>query len=197
MNKHTYQYLSSHDIDLFFLVGEKAIHCATNGGMIPSSLNEIKSINNAKYAARGFQDIIPFENLIINETYLAQVTNHQQQLIANLTARNNIPIPEFNSDIFSHFYLSSFIAMALKGFYSYDRDIFNSADKSNSNLKYSRYTLVVGPSEEYSHELIKRQLFEHPYIPFKDISDHITMTDSNCLTLQVDIPQRHQHHKKI
>lgn len=188
MNKHSYQYLRSHDIDLFFQVGNKVIHCATNGGMIPGELNIIKNINEAKRVVRDLREIIDINQLFVNERYLEIVVNQQRMILERLAEENETRLEGFNPDLCRQFYLSSFVDKACKGLFSYDRDI-RQTEEENNNLTYSDYVLVVGPSEKDSNIFFEKQLIDMQELPFKDISDSVIISDSYSLRLSVDIPK--------
>lgn len=189
MNKHTYHYLKSHDIDLFFRSGTQLIHCATNGGIIPASLNIIKNINDVKRIAWNLENIIPIGKLDINEQHIDSIVSQQREFVHRLYEQNESRIEAFDPELCRRLYLSSFIEMAMKGFYSYDRLIGQTENETKEEENIVDYVLVVAPPKEYSDLILKSPIFENPDSVFKDISDSITNIGSNHLKMKVDMPK--------
>lgn len=188
MNKHSIQYLSTHDIDLFFRRGNRAIHCATNGGMIPGMLNQIKRINEAKRMAWNLPDFIPVEHLVINEEHIEDVVGRQRQFLQRMAEENETELQYFDQDLCRDLYLSSFLQMAVKGFQSYDRKISGSQNGRNDESLYSDYILVARPSEEYTEILLDNHVANHQDLPLIDISENLTDIGAYGLRMQVDLP---------
>lgn len=183
MNKHTHHYLRSHDIDLIFRAGNKAIHCATNGGMIPRKLNIIKSINQAKRTVRNLPYIVPLDSLIINQEHIESVVENQRRILERMAEENESRLEQFDSDLCARFYLSSFIEMARRGLHSYDRLQLPEEENEKSEEEYSDYTLVVSPGEGYDDVFFDTHLFDTPGPPIIDITDSMRMIESSTLRL--------------
>ena len=130
--KFTESYLLTRDIDWFFYVNNHYIHVASNGGILPNFVNDILRLREEQ--ARVSQLIINQDSdFVINNEY---VNSRLNRVLDNIGDRINENI---NIDDLYNSYLSSFIEMAKKGFYSFDRSLED--DKM--------YTLICYPKKQF------------------------------------------------
>ncbi|MDE5849131.1 MAG: hypothetical protein K2H38_03225 [Muribaculaceae bacterium] len=157
MPKVQKSYLFSHDIDWFFKHGDKLIHCASNGSILPDKANDNQLLRATQDIISLLPDIFSDEEIIRNQYYLDTYVNQYPEELRRL-------IP-FEEDELINIHLSSFIAMAKKGFWSYDH-IYD--------VKDNQYILVANPPEvpDYSDILAK----EHPLLKDK-LNDLIQSLD--------------------
>ena len=157
MPKVQKSYLFSHDIDWFFKQGDKLIHCASNGSILPDKVNDNQLLRASQDIISLLPDIFSEEEIVRNQYCVDTYVNQYPEGLSRL-------IP-FEEDEIRNIHLSSFISMAKKGFWSYDH-IYD--------LKENQYILVANPPEvpDYSDILEK----EHPLLKDK-LSDLIQSLD--------------------
>ena len=104
-------YMESHDIDWFCKIGNIPIHCASNGGTLPKKVN-VRSMNrkNQEVVAALPELLDRHEEIIVNERYVRNRLENQ-----------------LSEDSYEH-YIRSFVSMARKGFWSFDREINDAND---------------------------------------------------------------------
>lgn len=117
--KYTEAYIMNHDIDWFCVVNGIYIHVASAGGMLPSQINDIDKLRDIQHQVQMLPDIYSEEEIEYNDF-----------AIDNVVGENNFKARQL--------YVESFVAMARKGFASFDRT--NISEFSN-NL----YHLVCWP----------------------------------------------------
>lgn len=106
MKEYDHDYMETHDIDWFCQIGERAIHCASNGGLIPNKVNNRNRNRRIQEIVANMEDVIENrEEIVVNDEY-----------VYTRLGRNESPQAYEN-------YISTFIAMAKKGFVSFDRMI--------------------------------------------------------------------------
>lgn len=125
--RYSDSYQKTRDIDWFFRAEGKCIHVASNGGELPYIVNDIEWLRNIQAQVSTLEEVKGIE-VIVNEQYVGERTT----AIANNYLQNGIET--VTREQIRNLYLSSFIAMARKGFYSYDRIPY-----SNS------YMFICGP----------------------------------------------------
>lgn len=105
-DKYYPDYMETHDIDWFCRIGTIPIHCASNGGVLPNKVN-VRSVNRRiQEAVAAMPEVLDeHEEVIINERYVR--------------GRLEIQFPEGAYEQ----YISSFVSMARKGFWSFDREL--------------------------------------------------------------------------
>lgn len=99
-------YMETHDIDWFCRIGAISIHCASNGGVLPKKVN-VRSVNRKiQETVAAMPEVLDeHEEVIVNERYVRErLENH------------------FSEEAYAQ-YISSFVAMARKGFWSFDREL--------------------------------------------------------------------------
>ena len=125
MYQKNYQY--THDIDWFCVFKNRPIHLASNGGLLPATYN-IKDIVKIQHIVSGMPTICDYT---LNESYVKGVVKqlsmtHLEDLSED---EEKLLYPESMNfmgkqlSIKEKAYCWSFIEMAQKGFYSYDRSV--------------------------------------------------------------------------
>ena len=118
------EFLRSRDIDWAVMIGKNYIHVASAGGDLPKIVD-----NNLFEIWRELKDTRDLGGEVtINEKYIREKFSDLRG-ISDDEARLSI-----------EWYLCSFVEMARRGFYSFDRDIRTSFDDS-------KYRLVASPSK--------------------------------------------------
>lgn len=104
ITKYDILYQQTHDIDWFCRIGNTAMHFASNGGLLPYKINNCDDISRIQHAVSLMEDVLTLpEQIEINKSYIYE------------RLRGNDSQDAYNS------YLESFVAMAKKGFISFDR----------------------------------------------------------------------------
>lgn len=136
INDYTNEYLASHDIDWFCIINDTPIHAASNEGDLPYNIkhNALKNRENQNYAfSREYK--YNFNEIEINFNQLNRIikTPEDYSPFEIIEMKNN--------------YLRTFIDMARRGFYSYDRFEY----KEFEDFKYVlvAYPKIFKPS--YNH----------------------------------------------
>lgn len=184
MNKHTPNYLKTHDLDVFFLYQGSGIHYASNGNLIPGQVNFIKTLNAARMEVAHFPNIISWNRLYINRLHIDELYAEQERVIEETCRENEVEPFRLDRDAFETFYLSSFVRMAMKGFYSFDctRPV-EEANEEEDNAAI--LTLIAGPDLNFDFNLLERQPLHHPEPPFADISELVTRINETHLSLRI------------
>lgn len=123
--RYTKSYQSTHDIDWFFRDGERLVHVASNGAELPSFVDDVKNLRAIQTQVANMAVYEGIE-VDINQEYV----DHRFKMLSEIL---NIEITEESKEN----YLASFREMALKGFYSYDRDL----------VEKSLFHLICSPSK--------------------------------------------------
>ncbi len=121
-------YQRTRDIDWFFQSGNRCIHVASNGGILPCFVNNVLRLRAEQAKVSMLEDIKDVE-IVVNESYV------NQRIAAIVESYRRSGSENVNEQNVRASYLVSFIAMARKGFYSYDR----------ANSGESAYVLICGP----------------------------------------------------
>lgn len=103
MSRYDAHYLETHDIDWFCRIGNTAMHFASDGGALPEKVNDREQLRAIQHAVAIQDDVLEKAEIIINKQYVRRVLG------------NNDDLNAFNN------YVESFVAMARKGFVSFDR----------------------------------------------------------------------------
>ncbi len=102
--RYNQAYIETHDIDWFCMIGNTAIHCASNGGRLPDKVNNREqNIKNQVTVAKMADVLASEDDVEINSEYVKERFGGNE-----------------GQDLFKC-YVSSFVAMAMKGFISFDR----------------------------------------------------------------------------
>lgn len=102
--KYRKEYLKTRDIDWFCNINNVWIHVASAGGNLPDIVNDSTKNRDIQFLVAQLPDIHNIEDINVNEKNLAQRFSQVENIEE---ARNN--------------YLLTFVAMAKKGFVSFDR----------------------------------------------------------------------------
>lgn len=130
--KYSESYISSHDIDWFCMVNGVYLHIASAGGWIPDQINEKEKLRIIQHQVELLENI-PDDEIEYNDEAIERVVNDTFRLERTIERR----IARTREEIREQ-YLASFIAMARKGFASFDKtDI--------ENLEDGHYHLVCKP----------------------------------------------------
>ena len=149
-------YQFTHDIDWFCAINDKPVHLASNGGKLPRLSYTIKDLVKLQHSVANMS--YSFE-CAVNTRYLESYLQHGE-FYDNL---DNLSAEEFREMLPQHFdyvnetaelsrsvllYSWSFIEMAKRGFFSFDRD-----ERTNS------YHLVAWP-KRFDMSVFKRDVFQ-------------------------------------
>lgn len=158
------QYQYTHDIDWFFLIGKQPVHCASNGGRVPSIYRAI-DLQNLQVEVEA---IVPSHRFVLNQASIDRyVRNHYQGVDEELLWRQGLPEKvkdidyDDNTPVWMKAYSWSFSKMAQRGFMSFDRD-----------AETGLYFLVASPADfiEFQGDIIE-MMYKMPEIecPFDSI----------------------------
>ena len=110
--KYTEIYMMNHDIDWFCVVNDIYIHVASAGGMLPDLINDKDTLRDIQHQVQMLPDIYSEEEIEYNDF-----------AIDNVVGENNFKARQL--------YVESFVAMARKGFASFDRTNISEFSKIN------------------------------------------------------------------
>ena len=99
--KYNTNYLRTHDIDWFCIIGDVFCHVASAGGMIPDVINDREKLRGLQKRVFDSDFIFDEDDIVVNESFLNQHFGNDEE------ARTA--------------YLHCFMSMARKGFVSFDR----------------------------------------------------------------------------
>lgn len=98
-------YMLTHDIDWFFYAEPFFVHAASNQGLLPSEINKESNVN-AQFQVSHLPAIYEDNDIEVNYEYI------ERRLM-----ENESPFATIES------YKRTFVLMAKKGFFSFDRDL--------------------------------------------------------------------------
>ena len=132
--KYSKEYQRTRDIDWFFRKGNRCYHVASNGGLLPDFVNDVLRLREEQANVSSLDNIYEsIDDVNLNHQY---VNERIKRIIEQYRIYNNEQeIPSIEE--MKKAYLKSFIEMAKKGFYSYDRALEGD----------SKYVLICGPQE--------------------------------------------------
>lgn len=97
-------YQQSHDIDWFCRMGNNAMHFASNGGLLPNKVNNRETNTQIQHTVSLMEDVLTYpEQIEINRPYIFERLGGNDNEVSFIR------------------YIESFVAMAKKGFVSFDR----------------------------------------------------------------------------
>lgn len=108
--KYTESEIHTRDIDWFCAINGVYVHVASAGGDIPNFINDRMVLRPSQRAAEALEDINTDEEIHINEAYLRGMNVNLEH------------------------YLPSFVRMAKKGLYSFDRTDIDNPNDGNYHL---------------------------------------------------------------
>lgn len=151
---YSIEYQLTHDIDYFFIqdFGDEArpIHIASNGGVLPDRLGSMAFIQNCQNQAYS----LPMQfDYVLNMNYLNQLNAEDFPLEEDVAESGFLQTEHYNQfndrvDLPFHLkvYAYSFVEMARRGFWSFDRlTEYSTQDMYNARNLSSVYQLVAYP----------------------------------------------------
>ena len=106
MAEYDKTYQQTHDIDWFCKIGNTAMHFASNGGLLPKKVNNREVNSHIQHVVAAMEDVVSeTDQILVNSRYV------YERLDANESRESY------------ERYIESFVAMAKKGFVSFDRKI--------------------------------------------------------------------------
>lgn len=114
MDKYEPEYLAAHDIDWFCYINCRPIHAASNGGTLPSIINNSLQNTINQKLVYSLHYIYDLEEIEVNKKYINKLFATKDRGRSGfdlITMQNN--------------YLRAFIDMARRGLYSFDRQYYN------------------------------------------------------------------------
>ena len=140
MRKYAKEYLSTHDIDWFCFINNKPIHAASNGGKIPEIINNVDANIENQIKAYSCKYIYSENDIEINRDY---IDNKIKETIRDCS--------DFTLTKMRYNYQRTFVDMARRGFYSFDRE---------DDPRSKKYHLIAWPK---NYNTI-------PHVNFTDLS---------------------------
>lgn len=136
MAKYKKYYQHTHDIAWFCKIGKCYCHFASYGALLPDFANDSRRNKELqKYVLTELVPKIPSSSVYINEEYIKRrvkkcYTQWDESLRIN-------PREE---------YIRCFVEMAIRGFWSYDRDVLLETE-SHENKMSNKYVLIARPKK--------------------------------------------------
>ena len=158
MHNHAYQL--THDMDCFFVINGHPIHIATNGGIVSSKLGTVEELIEQQTIVAKLKSSYEYE---LNTAFLATLVAEEfptREELADIDRESLYFEGLFENEQYHNIpyhwklYSRSFVEMAQKGFWSYDR-----VDGTDM------YVLVAGPKNTETENKIKvgHQFLVEPY----------------------------------
>lgn len=125
MYNHVYQL--THDMDCFFVLNGYATHIATNGGIVPAKLGTVEELRAMQTQVANIEGTLMYG---LNTDYLGTLQADDfpsRQVLEDVGKELNVIKDMFGNDEYSDIpfhwkvYSHSFVEMARKGFWSFDR----------------------------------------------------------------------------
>lgn len=127
-------YIQSRDIDWFCNINGIYVHAASAGGELPDVVNDRKMLREVQLAVYELKDIYEEDQIVFNEDIIRKRLRDNIERLAEHGIENY----EYDEEESYKDYISTFAAMARKGFVSYDR--INAFDITDN-----RYNWVARP----------------------------------------------------
>ncbi len=179
-------YQVTHDIDCFFVMNGWPIHFASNGGVLPGKLGTISDLQDMQIAAQELPMQYDFE---LNWVYLDTLNSEDfptEEEMAETGFLNTEHFTQFNNieNIPFHvkLYVHSFVEMAKRGFWSFDRLTDTLENESYGNGVASVYQLIAWPNSDKDSISIKlgHKFSLKNYNPFYLGSDQLDLYSMIC-----------------
>lgn len=133
-------YIETHDIDWFCKIGNQLIHCASNGGKLPEKVDNRNQNRKIQELVANMDDIIELrEEIEVNDKY-----------VFGRLGRNESPEAYEN-------YIATFVAMAKKGFMSFDR--------MNDSPEADVYMWIAKPKRQVEMEIENMPVYDASACP--------------------------------
>lgn len=178
MNKRSYRYMLSHDMDMCFIAHGALYHCATNGAIIPEALRDIPLFNSIKSHLWNEEPICSRDNLAFNGQHLERIVGNQRTIIDQLNRQGNEDELSLRIDISDELirekYLSSFVEMALRGAHSHD--YIGTCQDDNRETK-EKFVFVTGPDQTVDVQPTIES-FQEVNIEIPDLSEIVEISEN-------------------
>lgn len=138
----TENYMLTHDIDWFFIIKGNLVHLASNGSLLPITIDK-QDLKYWQHRVAEHPNIYDTEHIRYCEKNLAIIASQNQENISRGEGEEFHDI-EFDRER----YIASFAIFAQKGLGSYDW-----------NEQLHRYLLIAAPAEGYD-DFLKEYSFE-------------------------------------
>ena len=126
----TKQFLRTRDVDWAIKIGDLYIHASSAGDDLPEIVNQ--NLIEVWRTLRATKILYSADEIQLNDEYLNVKFPHQQL------------IEDEDMRLRKEWYVHSFRAMAMRGFYSFDRDI-------NTPFGESSYHLIASPGVDHNN----------------------------------------------
>lgn len=165
MAKYTVEYLLTHDLDWFCYINDRLVHGASNGGTLPTKVNNQEQNSINQKIVYNQKPIYSIDDIEINTKYINKRFLDSEHLYT---------VWELEQKKYN--YLKTFIDMAMRGFYSFDRIehyIYNS----------NKYIPVAWPKFFDPEKMIKLKDvdFHHRYIDFSKLNTNRPISFKNLI----------------
>ena len=116
-------YTRTHDIDWFYIISGKPIHVASAGGELPKGISSLRLLHEWQQKV----ELLPVSSeVVLNRDFIMQqvIQRDYEGFDVNLIPEENDLIEEldyFGLSMPEKLYYNTFILMAMRGFYSFDR----------------------------------------------------------------------------
>lgn len=203
---YSIDYQVTHDIDYFFVMQTmertRPIHIASNGGVMPDKLGSMAFIQKTQNEAF----VLPFQfSYELNMDYLNQLNVEDFPLEEDVAESGFLQTEhytQFNDRIDLPFHLKvyaySFVEMARRGFWSFDRlTEYSTQDMYNARKLSNIYQLVAYPkvSEGISAQLPSvGHVFQSDSLKFLQGKEKWNLTEWLSSSKRIDIVQTERGH---
>lgn len=137
MAKYKKYYQHTHDIAWFCKIRNNYCHFASYGALLPDFANDSRRNKEIqKYVLTELKPIISQSSVYINEEYVKRRVN--------LCYSERYESLEINP---REEYIRCFTEMAIRGFWSYDRDVLAEEELQESKMS-NKYVLIASPTEK-------------------------------------------------
>lgn len=123
-------YVRTHDLDWFFIISGKPIHVASVGGDLPKGIKSLKLLREWQKKVENITSRVKVE---LNRAFIAQQVIQKDYNYFNdkdfdpdIILQENDFIKEldyYGLSVQEKMYYNSFVSMAIRGFYSFDRNL--------------------------------------------------------------------------
>lgn len=119
------QYQYAHDIDWFILNGDCHIHCASNGGLLPNNIYSAIGLQSLQVAVEAMNPSGGFNlnKMAIEQNVRSHYENIDEESLQSALQAETVANIAFQADVptWMKAYSWSFVRMAQRGFFSFDR----------------------------------------------------------------------------
>lgn len=170
-------YIITHDIDWFCIISGKPIHVASAGGNLPKSVKSLKQLHDWQ---RKVGEIHFRSEVELNRSYISQniIQKDYNGFDYDYFPQENdfiIELDNYGLNIIEKEYYNTFVEMAIRGFYSFDRNLHD-----EDNNTYHIVARTINPNRELL-EMLKESGV--PMIESSDINFDGNMESLNNIEL--------------